>query len=123
MEGMIKDFAARRRWAVVGVSSNPEKYGHRVFAKLLSAGYRVYGVGMTAEEVLGQRVFPSLADLPETAEVVSIVVPPRVTDEIVRQCAQLGITRVWMQPGAESEAALQFCRENGSRWSGTNAFC
>jgi hypothetical protein len=58
-------------------------------------------------------VYKALAELPVLPEVVSIVVPPRATEDIVRQCAALGIRRVWMQPGAESEAAIEFCRANG----------
>ena len=113
MESRVEDFAGRRVWAVVGVSSDPSKYGHRVFATLLRAGYEVYGVSVKGGEVLGHRIQTSLAELPVVPEVVSIVVPPRATEEIVRQCAALGIARVWMQPGAESEAATEFCRANG----------
>ena len=109
----IDDFAARRRWTVVGASRDPGKYGHLVFAALLRAGYEVYGVNPNAEEVLGQRIYPSLANLPASPEVVNIVVPPSVTEEIVRQCADLGLNRVWMQPGSESPAAIQFCEEHG----------
>jgi len=47
--------------------------------------------------------------------VVDIVVPPQVTEEIVRQCAELGLGRVWMQPGSESEEAIRFCQEKGIR--------
>ncbi len=44
---------------------------------------------------------------------VDIVVSPAVTEEIVRQWTELGLKRVWMQPGAESEEAIQFCQEQG----------
>jgi predicted CoA-binding protein len=40
------------------------------------------------------------------------VAPFELTEKIVKQCIQKGITRVWMQPGAESEAAINFCNEN-----------
>ncbi len=109
----IEDFAGRRRWAVVGASRDPEKYGHRVFASLLRAGYEVYGVNPNAVEVLGQPIYPSLAALPEKPEVVNIVVPPAITEEIVRECAELGLQRVWIQPGAESAAAVQYCLDHG----------
>jgi hypothetical protein len=58
-------------------------------------------------------MYRSLAELPLKPEVVDIVVPPAITEDIVRQCAALGITRVWMQPGAESEAAIQLCLDHG----------
>jgi predicted CoA-binding protein len=45
--------------------------------------------------------------------VVDVVVPPKVTEHTVETCQKLGITRVWMQPGSESEKAIKFCEENG----------
>lgn len=113
LEQLIADFTARRVWAVVGASNDPNKYGHRIFQTLRAAGYRVYPVNPKGGEIDGVRVYPTLADLPEKPEVVDIVVPPQVTEEIVRQAKALGLTRVWMQPGAESEVAIRYCRENG----------
>ena len=112
---LIEEFVSRRVWAVVGVSEDRQKYGHRVFAALIGSGYQVYGVNPKDGTVLGRTIYRSLAELPETPEVVDLVVPPPGTEQIVRQCAELGITRVWMQPGAESEEAIRFCRENGIR--------
>ncbi|NPV08765.1 MAG: CoA-binding protein [Anaerolineae bacterium] len=113
MAARIEDFISRRRWAVVGVSQDPAKYGHKVFSVLLESGYWVQGVNPKGGEVLGQTIYPTLADLPEKPDVVNVVVPPSITEQIVRQCAELGLTRVWMQPGAESEEAIRFCLENG----------
>lgn len=113
MEELIQEFINQRVWAVVGASLNPEKYGHKVFRSLRAAGYIVYGVNPGGGEIDGQRLYSSLADLPEKPAVVDIVVPPQVTEEIVRQCAELGLRRVWMQPGSESKEAIRFCRENG----------
>ncbi|HIC92767.1 MAG TPA: CoA-binding protein [Anaerolineae bacterium] len=113
MEELIQEFINQRVWAVVGASLNPEKYGHKIFRSLRAAGYTVYGVNPKGGEIEGQRLYPSLADLPEKPAVVDIVVPPRVTEEIVRQCAEQGLERVWMQPGSESEEAIRFCQEKG----------
>jgi predicted CoA-binding protein len=115
MEDLIQEFINQRVWAVVGVSLNPEKYGHKIFYTLRAAGYIVYGVNASGGEIDGQRLYPSLADLPEKPAVVDIVVPPKVTEEIVRQCAELGLGRVWMQPGSESEEAIHLCQEKGIR--------
>jgi len=112
MEKLIQEFINQRVWAVVGASQNPRKYGHKIFRDLRAAGYIVYGVNPKGGEIEGQRLYPSLADLPERPDVVDIVVPPKVTEEIVRQCAELGLNRVWMQPGAESEEAIAFCHKH-----------
>ena len=110
---LIADFTHRRVWAVVGVSANPHKFGYRVFRDLRQAGYRVYGVNPRVQEVDGETIYPSLESLPERPEVVDLVVPPAVTEQIVQECARLGLERVWMQPGAESEAAIEYCRRHG----------
>lgn len=99
-------------FAVVGVSINPEKYGHQVYKDLKEAGYVVYAINPNIDEVLGDQCYNSLSDLPEKPDVVDTVVPPEVTEEIVKECKELGIKRVWMQPGSESENAIRFCEEN-----------
>ena len=110
---LIRDFVSRRTWALVGFSSNPGKYGNIIYHDLRRAGYRIYAVNPKGGEYEGAMVHRSLAELPERPEVVDVVVPPRATEEVVRECAALGITRVWMQPGAESMEAIGFCRDNG----------
>lgn len=49
----------------------------------------------------------------DRVDAVNLVVPPKVTEEVVKQCVALGLTRIWLQPGAESEEAIRFCQENG----------
>jgi predicted CoA-binding protein len=112
VEELIREFISQRVWAVVGASTNPSKYGNQVFRTLRNAGYTVYGVNARGGFVEGQRLYRSLSDLPETPAVVDTVVPPKVTEQVVQQCDKLGVTRVWMQPGSESEAAIQFCQEH-----------
>ena len=99
-------------FAVVGASRDPEKYGHQVYKDLKEAGYNVYPVNPNAKEILGDKCYPYLKDLPTKPDVVNVVVPPKVTEKIVRTCKMLGITKVWMQPGSESENAIKFCHEN-----------
>ena len=110
---LIKSFLNTENvFAVVGASRDPEKYGHQVYRDLLNAGYRVYCVNPNADEVLWNKCFPNLEVLPIKPDVVDVVVPPIITERIVKICKKLGITKVWMQPGSESEAAIRFCEEN-----------
>lgn len=112
--GMIQDFLRKEHvFAVVGVSSNPKKYGHQVYKDLKVAGYTVYPVNPHITDVLGDRCYHSLGELPEKPDVVDTVVPPEVTEKIVAECKELGIERVWMQPGSESKKAIDFCSRNG----------
>jgi predicted CoA-binding protein len=110
---VIRDFLAQRTLAVVGVSRDRGKYGNIVFRNLRDKGYDVLAVNPRQAEVEGDPCYPSLKDLPRPAGGVVLVVPPAATEAVVREAAGLGIRRVWMQPGAESEEAVQFCRERG----------
>ena len=98
--------------AVVGASRDPKKYGHQVYRDLLNARYRVYCVNPNADEILGNKCYPSLEVLPVKPDVVDVVVPPEITEQLVKTCKRLGITKVWMQPGSESKVAIRFCEEN-----------
>ena len=100
------------RIAVIGVSDNPSKFGHKVYFDLISKGYQVYAVHPDEGEVLGFKRFKKLSDLPVVPDVVNIVTQPSITEAIVRECKELGIKKVWMQPGSESEEAIAFCRDN-----------
>ncbi len=111
-ERLIADFVGRRVWAVVGASQDQRKYGNRIYRSLRDAGYTVYPVNPRGGELEGARVYPSLADLPQAPEVVDLVVPPSVTEGVVKEAHELGLTRIWMQPGAESETAIVYCREH-----------
>jgi len=113
-EELIKVFLDKRNvFAVVGASRDPKKYGYQVYKDLKGAGYKVYPVNPNAQEILGDKCYPSLEKLPVKPDVVNVVVPPKVTEHLVETCKKLGITKVWMQPGSESEKAIKFCEENG----------
>jgi predicted CoA-binding protein len=113
-EDEIRAFLDKRNiFAVVGASRDPQKYGHQVYRDLKNAGYRVYPVNPNAQEVLGDKCYPSLRELPEKPDVVVTVAPPQVTERVVRTCKELGIKKVWMQLGSESEEAVKYCKENG----------
>lgn len=109
---LIEECVNQRVWAVVGFSADHRKYGHIVFYDLKRAGYVVYPVNKENGTVQGHVVYRSLKELPEKPAVVDIVVPPWETEQVVRQCAEAGIERVWMQPGAESQEAIEFCRSH-----------
>jgi hypothetical protein len=111
---LITEFLDKKNvFAVVGASRIHRKYGHQVYKDLRNAGYNVYPVNPNTDEILGDKCYPSFESLPESPQVVDLVVPPKVTNQIVKVCKKLGIKKVWMQPGSESEEAIRFCRENG----------
>ncbi len=98
--------------AVVGATDNPAKYGSVIYRDLKRKGFKVYPVNPRRNTVDGDRAFAALADLPEKPTIVNFVVPPDVTIEILRQCQEMGLMNVWVQPGAESPHVISFLQKN-----------
>ena len=113
MPGDITEFLSHKTWAVIGVSSNSAKYGYKVYNKLKKAGYSVYAINPKLESIDGDPCYPSLAALPTKPDAVSVIVPPKVTEQVIKDCIELGISRIWMQPGSESEDAIRNGEEHG----------
>ena len=113
MQDWINEFIAQKRFAIVGATNNTRKYGYQIFKNLRSRGYEVYPVNPRIKELEGITCYPSLADIPVKVNVVDFVVPPEVTETVLKECKRLGLNRIWLQPGSESEAAIAFCHENG----------
>ena len=112
MQELIKEFMSQKRFAVIGATDNPQKYGNQIVKNLKSRGYEVYPVNPRLKELEGLSCYPGLADIPVKVDVVDFVVPPGATKEILKQCKELGLSRIWLQPGSESETAIAFCHEN-----------
>ena len=113
MQDTIKEFMGKKKFAIVGATDNPEKNGNRIFKNLKGRGYEVFPVNPKLDVLDDTKVYHSLSDIPEKVDVVDFVVPPPVTEEILKECKKLGLTRIWLQPGAESENAIQYCIDNG----------
>jgi predicted CoA-binding protein len=109
----IREFLASKSIAVVGASNSMAKYGAQVFAACVAHGRRVFPVNPNASRVQGRVSYPSLHDLPERVESVSIITPPEITERVVEEAAAAGAKRVWMQPGAENLRAITRARELG----------
>jgi len=112
MQDLINEFMAQKRFAVVGATNDTNKYGNEIFRNLTSRGYEVYPVNPRLKELEGTKCYPSLSSIPVKVDVVDFVVPPPVTEEILKECKDLELNRIWLQPGSESEAAVDFCNEN-----------
>ena len=112
MQDLIKEFMAQKRFAIVGATANPEKYGNQIFKNLRARDYEVYPVNPRLKELEGVKCYASLDDIPVKVDVVDFVVPPEVTEVILKDCKRLGLNHIWLQPGSESEAAIAYCHEN-----------
>jgi uncharacterized protein len=109
----IEAFLAEPAIAVVGVSRSGKGFGNAAARELRRKGYRIYPVNPEADLVGGERCYRSLADLPEPVRAVLVVVPPDQALRFVRQASNAGITRVWLQQGAEAPFVTLACNELG----------
>jgi predicted CoA-binding protein len=125
LHALVQDFLAQKRIAVVGVSDKRETGCNLAYRKFKQAGYMVSAVNPHQTTFEGDPCYPDLKSIPEKPDAVFTLTNPKVTEEIVEQCVDLGIKRVWMhclmgtKPGlaanmtSVSQAAVRRCHENG----------
>jgi uncharacterized protein len=113
----VDDFLAQRCIAVVGVSRDAKQPANFVARKLRSAGREVFAVNPAATKIEGAACFPSLSAIPGGVDAVLVFTPPHASAGIVRECAALGVRRVWLHRsfggGSHSDEAVQAAHEAG----------
>ncbi|MDD4183208.1 MAG: CoA-binding protein [Candidatus Omnitrophica bacterium] len=98
---------------VVGVSHKEDKFGFRIFNDLLKNGFNVLGVNPTDGEIAASKIYRSLKEITTAIDLVITVVPASVTERVVDECKELGIKEIWMQPGSESDSAIEKAKKYG----------
>jgi len=91
--------------AVVGASANADKASHGIMQKLQHAGYRVIPVNPRETEILGERSYPSLVDVPERIDIVDVFRRAEDTPAIADEAVTIGAKALWLQSGIVSEDA------------------
>ena len=114
------EFLSNKRIAVTGVSRKPKNHGsNTVYKRLRERGYEVFAINPNATEVEGDKCFPDLRSVPGGVDAVVIATRPDRAMDSVRECAELGIKRVWMHrafgAGSVSEEAAAWARQRGLR--------
>jgi predicted CoA-binding protein len=104
-----------RTWAVVGCSPDPRRDSHRIAALLQRRGFRVIPVNPAVDELLGERCYASLADVPEPVEVVDIFRRSSLAGAHVDEAIAIGARAVWMQLGVIDREAAERARAAGLR--------
>jgi predicted CoA-binding protein len=125
LDAMAQDFLAQKRIAVVGVSDKRETGCNLAYNKFKESGYQVFPVNPRISTFNGATCYPDLKSIPDKPEAVFILASPKVTDQIVQQCVDLGVKHVWMhcmmgtKPGlaagmtSVSLEAVEKCKANG----------
>jgi len=99
--------------AMVGASSNPDKASHGIMQKLQKAGYRVIPVNPRETEILGERSFASLIDVPERIDIVDVFRRPEDTPGIADDAVTIGAKALWLQTGIVNEDAAARAKAGG----------
>ena len=102
-------------WAVVGCSPDPSRDSHRIAALLQRREFRVIPVNPAADEILGERCHPSLADIREPVDVVDVFRRPSAAGAHVDEAIEIGARGVWLQLGVLDEGAVIRARAAGLR--------
>ena len=108
----IQGILAEKTLAVAGLSRDEKALSAAAFKELKAKGYTLYPVNPNAQSIRGETCYPSLAALPVKVGGVLVFTSPAHTEQVVRDAVAAGIRRVWIQQGAESEAAVRFCADN-----------
>ena len=99
--------------ASVGLSSNPEKDSHWVVTYLKNNGYKIIPVNPTADEIMGEKSYASLSEIPEKVDIVQIFRKPEDVPPVVDEAIKMGAKVVWMQEGIVNEEAEQAAEDAG----------
>ena len=121
---LVQDFLAQKKIAIVGVSDQRETGCNLAYKKFKENGYQVYAVNPHITTYDGSSCYPDLKSIPEIPDGVFILASPKVTEQIVQQCVDLGIQHIWMhcmmgtKPGlaagmtSVSQSAVEMCKAN-----------
>jgi len=120
LDTKVQDFLAQKRIAVVGVSRDHSHHpvGNLIYRRLTGMGHTVFPVNPHMQSFEGSPCYPDLKSIPGGVDAVMIITRPEVTEEIVRQCQEAGIRRVWMHQSlgkgtSVSPEAVAYCQQHG----------
>jgi predicted CoA-binding protein len=115
----IEDFLTQKRIAMVGVSRDPKDFSRSLFREMRKRGYDMVPVNLFAEDIEGEECFQSLYSVSPAVDGVLLMTPFWEAERVVQQCAQVGITRIWMyrvgKKGASSQKAIGYCKRHSIR--------
>ncbi|HLE02723.1 MAG TPA: CoA-binding protein [Dehalococcoidia bacterium] len=110
IEGILKE---GRTVAVVGLSPKPDRPSYVVARYLQAQGYRIIPVNPNAQEILGEKAYPTVLSIPEKVDIVDIFRRPEDVPPVVEEAIKIGARVVWMQEGIVNEEAALRAREAG----------
>ncbi len=113
MDTRMEKFFDSPAFGVVGASTLREKYGNKVLRCYLQHGRKAVPVNPREKQIEGIPCAANVDALPADVTSISVITPPKITEEVVEAAIKKGIRNVWMQPGAESAQAIARCEQAG----------
>ncbi len=119
LQEKVNDFLSQKRIAVAGVSRDPKSpvAGNAIYRRLREFGYQVYAVNPNADQVEGDPCYHNVKDIPEKVDAIVIATPESATEQVVHDCAEAGIRRVWMHRSfhsfgtSVSKSAVEYAKQ------------
>jgi predicted CoA-binding protein len=102
----INEFLDSQPIAMVGVSRNPKKFGYTAFKELKEKGMKLIPVNPEADQILGEKSYPSVTGLPSEIKSIIILTKKDKTASVVKEAKEKGIKNIWIQQMADSKEAL-----------------
>jgi len=96
--------------AVIGASSNRQKFGNRALRAFQRRGYTVIPINPNESTVEGLKSYASVLDVPGAIDMATIYVPPEIGERVIEEIARKQIAEVWINPGAESDELVARAR-------------
>ncbi len=121
LDAKVQDFLAQKRIAVAGVSRDNSRHpvGNLIFHRLKTTGHDVFPINPHMQTFEGERCYPDVQSIPDGVDGVVVITRPDATEQIVRDCGKVGVSRVWMHQSfgagatSVSPSAVEYCREHG----------
>jgi len=125
LDNLVQNFLAQKKIAVVGVSDKRDTGCNLAYKKFKENGYQVFPVNPRISTYEGETCYADLKSIPEKVDAVFVLTSPKVTEQVVQQCVDLGIQHIWMhcmmgtKPGlaagmtSVSQPAVELCKANG----------
>lgn len=114
-KSQIMEFVNLNSFAIFGASSKKKKMGNEILKQMNARGLNIVPVHRTAGMLEGMKAYPDIASIPVKPEGVILVIPPEQTEKAVAEIHAAGIKNVWMQLGADSPKAIEYCEKNGMK--------
>lgn len=113
MVNMREEMLQKKLWVVAGVTPKKDRYGYKIWKKLKEHGYETYGVNPNYDNIEGEKIYPTLKDLPKKVDVLDMVVSPKIAIKTLEEAKEANIEYIWFQPGSYNDEVIEKAKELG----------